>query len=316
MPLRWWTCLWCVHRPFSSDIITQPSGKLARWGMAIQELDLQIHHRKRTANSNAHALLRFSLPINSTSPLYYWDSCCGSYPGVDNLAASQRKNEDMSHVITYLDNGVFSTDEKLANTQALTQSQVHCPRKHPLSCGARQIPQGNPPNDRLEELFWTAHEGACMSDVKVHSQHYWWDRMRANISRRTKGCLLCGTHSPGCAIWPLLTPIPVAGPLWCVGVDVLQLPCSYSENCYPLFFMDYLMKRPEVFAIVDQTSATIAKILVEKIMSRHGVPAEILSDRGRTFYLVSWKKQILLGFHKFKTNSTNSHPDRWSGWKI
>ena len=119
----------------------------------------------------------------------------------------------MSHVITYLDNGVLPTDEKLVNTQALTQSQVHCPGKHHLSCGARQNPQGNPSTDRLEELFRTAHKGACMSDVKVHSELYWWDGMRANISQWTKGCLLCATHSPGCAIQPPLTPIPVAGPL-------------------------------------------------------------------------------------------------------
>ena len=30
-----------------------PSGKLARWGLAIQELDLQIHPGKRNANADA-----------------------------------------------------------------------------------------------------------------------------------------------------------------------------------------------------------------------------------------------------------------------
>jgi len=47
--------------------------------------------------------------------------------------------------------------------------------------------------------------------------------------------------------------------------------------------MDYLTKWPEVFAVHDQTAATIARLLVEEIVSHHGVPAEILSDRGRTF---------------------------------
>ena len=66
--------------------------------------------------------------------------------------------------------------------------------------------------------------------------------------------------------------------------------------------MDYLMKRPEVFAIADQTSVTIAKILVEEIMSRHGVPVEILSDRGRTFLSGLMKEtETLLGFHKLNT---------------
>ena len=33
-----------------------PSGKLARWGLAIQELDLHIHHRSGKTNQAADAL--------------------------------------------------------------------------------------------------------------------------------------------------------------------------------------------------------------------------------------------------------------------
>ena len=35
-----------------------PSGKLARWGLAIQELDLHIHHRSGKINQAADALSR------------------------------------------------------------------------------------------------------------------------------------------------------------------------------------------------------------------------------------------------------------------
>ena len=58
--------------------------------------------------------------------------------------------------------------------------------------------------------------------------------------------------------------------------------------------MDYLTKWPEVFAVKDQTAATIATLLVEQIISRHGVPAEVLSDRGKAFlselYLRKWRR--------------------------
>jgi len=37
------------------------------------------------------------------------------------------------------------------------------------------------------------------------------------------------------------------------------------------------------FAVPDQSAAKIAKLLVEEIASRHGVPAEILSDCGKAF---------------------------------
>lgn len=43
----------------------QPSGELARWGMALQELDLTIMHRSGKHNSNADALSRCPLPTST-----------------------------------------------------------------------------------------------------------------------------------------------------------------------------------------------------------------------------------------------------------
>ena len=70
----------------------RPSGKLARWGMAIQELDLHIHHQSGKKNTNADALSRYpvlrpeSAPSNrqalevvaATSPS--WESAKGGEP--------------------------------------------------------------------------------------------------------------------------------------------------------------------------------------------------------------------------------------------
>ncbi len=68
--------------------------------------------------------------------------------------------------------------------------------------------------------------------------------------------------------------------------------------------MDYLTKWPEVFAVPDQTAATIATLLVEHIVSRHGVPSEVLSNRGKVFLSALLREvELLLGFHK-----VNNHP--------
>lgn len=40
----------------------QPSGKLARWGMSIQELNIQICHHSGYSNGNANALSRSPQP--------------------------------------------------------------------------------------------------------------------------------------------------------------------------------------------------------------------------------------------------------------
>ena len=59
--------------------------------------------------------------------------------------------------------------------------------------------------------------------------------------------------------------------------------------------------------MADQTAATIARLLVEEIVSRHVVPSEILSDRGRAFLSgLMQEVETLLGFRK--VNTTAYHP--------
>ena len=51
------------HKALKSLLNTpQPSGKLARWGMALQELNLTIKLRSGKRNANADALSRYPLP--------------------------------------------------------------------------------------------------------------------------------------------------------------------------------------------------------------------------------------------------------------
>ncbi len=45
-----------------------PSGKLARWGMSLQELDLMIVHRPGKANANADTLSRYPLSAEGEEP--------------------------------------------------------------------------------------------------------------------------------------------------------------------------------------------------------------------------------------------------------
>ena len=76
--------------------------------------------------------------------------------------------------------------------------------------------------------------------------------------------------------------------------------------CHPACW-SYLTKWPEVFPTKDQTAPTIAKLLVEDIICRHGVPAELLSDRGPSF-LSGLMQEVyaVMGIHK--VNTTAYHP--------
>ncbi len=105
--------------------------------------------------------------------------------------------------------------------------------------------------------------------------------MRADVYRYCRGCLVCASRrGPG---RPPLTPISVGGPFHLVGVDILQLPLTVNGNCYVVCFVDYLTKWVEAFLMADQRAETIARLLVENVVCRHGVPEELLSDRGANF---------------------------------
>ena len=310
------------HEALKSLLNTpQPSGKLARWGMALQELDLTIVHRAGKHNANADALSRCPLPTstdeNPTAEVVAvivedGEKTTSDAPSND-LAVQQGRDTELSPIIDYVTMGALPKDENLAKRIALTRAQYTVLDGVLHRVEADSTLRVIPPQRCREKLFAEVHGGrfgAHLSDVKVYSELrrcYWWNGMRRDVTTWTRACLTCATHQPGRKVKPPLTPIPVAGAFDRVGVDVLQLPRTQRGNRYAVVFVDYLTKWPEVFAVSDQTSATIAKLLVEEVISRHGVPSEILSDRGRAFLSGLMKEvEALMGYRKL--NTTAYHP--------
>ena len=188
----------------------QPSGKLARWGMAIQELDLRIIHRSGRHNTNADVLSRYPL-----QQLGEDDSVSGIVADIEvtnELADLQRQDEELVEVIRFLETGVLPSDEKRAKLLALTESQ-HVTEDDILynveKDGTLRIV---PPLKSREELFKQMHGGVFgghLRDGKVFSElqrHYWCRGMRADITKWSHGCLTCATYSTGRAVHSPLTP--------------------------------------------------------------------------------------------------------------
>ena len=109
------------HEALKSLLNTpHPSGKLARWGLAIQELDLQIQYRPGKKNQNADALSR--LP---TSEVTAKDG-----EGVVNtlvcedagqeLGAKQDDDPYLQTIKHYLKTGKLPSDEQAARELVLS----------------------------------------------------------------------------------------------------------------------------------------------------------------------------------------------------
>ena len=113
----------------------------------------------------------------------------------------------------------------------------------------------------------------------------------------------------GGVVRPPLVPIPVSGPFDRIGVDVVQFPTSAKGNWYAIVFIDYLTKWVEVFPSSDQSALTIARLLVENIISRHGVPKELLSDRGAFLSKLLHEVYRLMGIHTVVTTAYHPQTD-------
>ena len=233
--------------------------------------------------------------------------------GEPTLEGKQLMDPTLKGIMDYLTLGELPQEDKEARELVLSKSQYEVIDGVLYRVQPDKTLRIIPPTPDHEKLFQEAHGGVFgghLRDAKIHSElakHYWWPGMRTDIVKWCRGCLTCATRRVGRQERPPMTPIPVAGPFDKVGVDVLQLPRSYDVNQYAVVFVDYLTKWPEVFPTKDQTALTIARLLVDQIVARHGVPSDLLSDRGANFLSHLMQELChLMGIHK--VNTTAYHP--------
>ena len=207
--------------------IPQPSGKLARWGMALQETDLKLEFHPEKTNGRADALSRYPIPLLSldcnkmhTSALFANVVGVGSdAESGDEKTLSERQQDDtgLAAVIDYLRKGVLPKEDKAARELFVGASQytlIYGILYHVENDNTLHIITPTPDRHRL---FLEVHKGLFsghLREAKVVNQlfrHYWWPGLRRNIHQWCRACPTCAHRFIGRPTKPLLTPIPVDG---------------------------------------------------------------------------------------------------------
>ena len=93
-----------------------------------------------------------------------------------------------------------------------------------------------------------------------------------------------------------------------MAVDVLGpfLPSSKGSR-YIVVLSDYLTRWVEAFPVPSVAATAIARLLVDEIISRHGAPRLLLSDRGTNF-LSKVVAEVCKIFQIQKVNTSSYHP--------
>ena len=123
------------HEALKSLLNTpHPSGKLARWGLAIQELDLHIHYRPGKKNMDADALSHSPFPIPAVEDESMEDVSQMMVAAVqmeepmlkdgeDSLGKSQRDDPGLAEIIHYLESNELPEDDQKARRLMLSHDQ-------------------------------------------------------------------------------------------------------------------------------------------------------------------------------------------------
>jgi transposase InsO family protein len=143
--------------------------------------------------------------------------------------------------------------------------------------------------------------------VERARDRFFWFNMTSDCKRYVRECLPCQKRKwQGQMKAPLGEFPPVSYPMERVGVDLIELPTSYSGNKYGLTIVDHFSKYLSVYPLPNKSAETVSKALMQFIAA-NGCPLEIVSDRGGEF--VNELFNEVLRKLKIKTQLTTAyHP--------
>ena len=139
--------------------------------------------------------------------------------GEPALGERQLSDPELRPILEYLTEGKLPTEDELARVITLMQSHYTTVDGVLYHVQPDRTLRIVPPASDRESLFKEAHSGAFaghLRDAKVYGElarHYRWPKMRSDILRWCRSCLVCATRRLGYAVKPPLVPIPCPGRL-------------------------------------------------------------------------------------------------------
>ena len=314
-----------------------PTSRLVRWMLQLQEFDIEFKHRSGKSNANADCLSRIeynddennvkSNSVHNTDVNFInQDESLISSMMIINNDFSVTKFKKLPNLTNNIDMRTEQDkDEKLKEIMRKLadrdNKQNGIEAQYQIKDGVLKYNLGGNllyvvPEHQRQLLLIQYHDGILgghLSPRKTLSRlkiKYFWPSIIEDTKKWCKTCKICltrkGTSKP---IKVPLTPIPSpVAPMEMTAMDILgPFKESIDGNKYILVFSDYFTRWPEAYAIPNQTAETIAQIFVEKIVFRYGVPKKLLTDQGANF-TGNVLKSVNDFFQILKLQTTPYHP--------
>jgi hypothetical protein len=277
------------HKP-NTTFVSNPmlSRRQARWTEELQSYNLQFHYKPGAQNVVADALSRYPVgdPIPEEGPAPNTKTLIG----VLAASALHQKAKQLTSTIPFLDkvregynhDPWFSQPE---NVQMFTQvAGVHTLKDAialPDYADLRQQVLAE-----CHDAPYSAHPGR-ENTLKLVKQLFWWPNMAQDVAKYVKSCLSCQRNKHRNLLPAgLLQPLPIPGTPWeSVSMDfVTDLPVTPKGHDSITVIVDRLTKMVILTATKKtDTARDVAELFVKEVISRHGCPETLVTDRDPKF---------------------------------
>jgi hypothetical protein len=315
-----------------------PDGQLARWLERLQEYTVEIVYRRGVKHINADALSRKPCDdqrcrvcpraaAKENRTVFAFINFAESLPNLrDRIRAHIADDPDMIVLLRHLQEGTQPAWNDISPLSAELQALYGqlgelrmmdsvIWRQHQEGSMNRQLQLFIPTPFRREVLsqLHDAPEGGHLGSRRTLEKargSVFWPGMKREILLWCTNCeTCCACKGPGQKGRAPLGMTTSGTPWQRVAVDVMgPLPTTARGNRYVLVAQDYFTKWPEAFPMAEQSSSTVARLLVEDVFARYGCPVELHTDQGSNFESqlcqLVWER-----FNIKKTRTTPYHPE-------